>query len=137
MDLYKIDRLIKVTTSVLMALLFVMAIFFWEFLRNVEPMKRDNPAIPLYSIGDSSLSIALASGQQSVRLGPLFWGIIDGAPAFSSISEAQHWLAARSHLNGRVYLLAGDFSLDSADGKLSRTLVITRDVSAATQISPQ
>jgi hypothetical protein len=123
-DLHKVDKILKITTTVLMALLLLMAIVFWEFLRNAEPYQRSNAAMPLYSVGDPALSIGLASGEQTVRLGPLFWGLIDGAPAFSSVPEAKQWLSQRPQLNWQVYELAGDYGLDSDDGKILRTLVI-------------
>lgn len=127
-DLHKVDKVLKITTTVLMALLFLMAFVFWEFLRNAEPYQRQNAAMPLYTVGDSTLSIGLASGQQTVRLGPLFWGLIDGAPAFSSVLEARAWLARNPQLNWRVYELAGDYGLDSEDDKILRTLVIYEEV---------
>lgn len=128
MNLHKIDRILKVTTTALMALLFFMACVFWEFLRNAEPYQRSNAAMPLYTVGNPELSLGLASGQQTVRLGPLFWGIVDGAPAFGSVPEAREWLSQNAHLNWRVYELAGDFGLDSDEGKILRTLVIYEEV---------
>lgn len=127
-DLHKVDRILKLTTTLLMVLLLLMAIVFWEFLRNAEPYQRSNAARPLYSVGNPELSLGLASGQQTVRLGPLFWGFVDGAPAFASVPEARDWLRENPHLNWRVYELAGDYGLDSKDGQILRTLVIYEEV---------
>lgn len=127
-DIHKVDRVIKMTSSCLMVMLFAMAIVFWEFLRNAEPWKRTNAAMPLYTVGDPALSLTLASGQQAVRLGPLFWGLVDGAPAFATVPEAKAWLADNPQLKWRVYELAGDYGLDSEDGKILRTLEIYHEV---------
>jgi hypothetical protein len=127
-DLHKVDRVLKITTTLLMALLFLMAFVFWEFLRNAEPYQRSNAARPLFTVGNPELSLGLASGQQTVRLGPLFWGLVSGAPAFSSVAEAKAWLAQNPSLNWRVYELAGDYGLDSDQGEILRTLVIYAEV---------
>lgn len=99
------------------------------------PTVREDVAAPLFTVGDAGYAEALAEGRQVVKLGPLpgsaFYA---GGLAFRHPEEALDWLqkTGKTLQGWRVYLLSGDFELDThyvrGLAHTNKTLLVTAEV---------
>jgi hypothetical protein len=102
-----------------------------EIMRKAQPTLRENPAKPLYTIGErDTYSPALAEGKKVVKFGPMFFGLYPGGLAFAAPHEARAYLEDHNWDPQRwsVYRLSGDFERDSANGHVSRALLVLEEI---------
>src|SRR5437870_2414719 len=87
--------------------------YFW-FQHYQTPTVREEVAAPLYTVGGPDYAEILHTGQAPVAFGPLpgsaFYA---GGLAFRQPDEAWQWIKQAGKEGWRVYLLSGDFELDT------------------------
>jgi hypothetical protein len=87
------------------------------FLKSyATPTIRNQVNTPLFTVGDGNYSVALSEGKNIVKFGRLPFGIYPGGISFDNAKEARQYIEeqGKSEEGWQVYLLSGDFELDSS-----------------------
>lgn len=104
------------------------ALYLLELRPAMTPLVRSAPVDPIYTIGDNTYATALSEGRSVVKFGPLLFGLYPGGLAFASPDEAATYLLAQNldPKAWRIYALSGSYGADSAEGFLTRSLLVTK-----------
>jgi hypothetical protein len=120
----------KKTLTLLLTLALVVGVCAYEVARAAKPTLRQDPAHPLYTIGErTSYSAALADKTRVLKFGPMFWGLYPGGLAFETPQKARDYLRENDWDAARwsVYRLSGDYALDTAQGHITRSLLVVSE----------
>ncbi|MFO0812555.1 MAG: hypothetical protein U0796_05020 [Gemmatales bacterium] len=111
-----------------------VGMYFW-FEQYQIPTVRNMVEEPIYTVAGPDYAVAISEGKQAVSFGPLpgsaFYA---GSLAFKQPEEALAWLKSSGKINEgwKVYLLSGDFQLDThlvrGLAHTNKTLAISHEV---------
>lgn len=119
-------------------LLSVIALFagFYSLSRYATPLQRENIQQPLYTVGDENYAAALGAGKNVVKFGRLPGGIYPGGLAFATPDAASEYLRSIGKENTwGVYMLSGDYEMDSEDHAGQRHTTVSLVVIEAVDFS--
>ena len=124
----------RIRLMLLGATLLAIAMVSYE-LRNASRITVSvSPQQPVYTVGRASDAKKIASGEQVIRYGPMFWGLYPGVPAFRTPGAARKFLEDNmmDRAEWRVYQLSGEYDLDvdeaQSPNRINKSLAVVEQV---------
>jgi heme O synthase-like polyprenyltransferase len=99
-----------------------------DYQKASVPMVRAQPKHSVYVLESPRYVVTLQRGEIALALGPWCYGLLTGAQAFASVSEASDFvrLQGLDPQQWQIYQVSGDYQLDVTDGVLNKTLQLVR-----------
>ncbi len=127
-------RRARVWLMLLSVALAATAVVSYEFRRAGKITVSVSPLQPVYTVGRVGDAKKIASGEQVIRYGPMFWGLYPGVPAFRTPGTALKFLedGMMDRAAWQVYLLSGEYDLDvdesQSPNRVNKSLAVVETV---------